>query len=124
MEANVAGWANTAIEKGTEFAVSYGPKIIGALLTFWIGSIIIKKIAAFARKRIENSGVDSTLAPFFANMFHSVLKVLLVLSVIGILGVETTSFAAILAAAGLAVGMALQGSLGNFAGGVLSLIHI
>ncbi len=115
-------WLNTAIEKGTEFAVSYGPKIIGAILTYWIGSIIIRKISGFARKRIENSGVDATLAPFFANMFQSILKVLLVLSVVGILGVETTSFAAILAAAGLAIGMALQGSLGNFAGGVLLLI--
>ena len=118
----ITGWMTTAVEKGTEFAMSYGPKIIGALVTYWVGSFIIRKIAGFARKRMLNSSVDSTLAPFFANIFETCLKVLLVISVIGILGVETTSFAAILAAAGLAVGMALQGSLGNFAGGVLLLI--
>ena len=84
--------------------------------------MIINRIARFAGKRIENSGIDQTLAPFFTNMFHTILRVLLILSVIGILGVETTSFAAIIAAAGLAIGLALQGSLGNFAGGVLILI--
>ncbi len=109
-------------ERAVDFSFSFGPKIIGAILVYWIGSIIIKKISHFTGERIEKSGVDSTLAPFFKNMFYSVLKLLLVITVIGIMGVETTSLAAVIAAAGLAVGMALQGSLGNFAGGVLLLV--
>jgi len=118
----VVNWMNILVEKSMEFITFYGPKVIGALLTFWLGSIIIRKITAIAGKTLNKSKMDSTLTPFFKNLLNGALKVLLVLSVIGILGVETTSFAAIIAAAGLAVGMALQGSLGNFAGGVLLLV--
>ncbi len=107
----------------TSMAVQYLPKIAGAIVVWIIGSWIIKRIVNFVGKRFDSSAaIDETLAPFFKNMINMLLKVLLALSVIGILGVETTSFAAIIAAAGLAVGMALQGSLGNFAGGVLLLI--
>jgi len=107
----------------TEMAIQYVPKIAGALIVWLIGSWIIKKIVGFAGKRFQASkNIDDTLAPFFTNMMSTCLKILLALTAVGILGVETTSFAAIIAAAGLAVGMALQGSLGNFAGGVLLLI--
>ncbi len=107
----------------TEMAIQYVPKIAGAIIVWIIGSWVIKRIVNFARKRFQASeSIDETLAPFFTNMLGTCLKLLLALSTIGILGVETTSFAAIIAAAGLAIGMALQGSLGNFAGGVLLLI--
>ncbi len=114
---------NHYIKLITDLAVAYLPKVAGAIVVWIIGSWIIKRVVKFVGKRFDNSpSIDDTLAPFFTNMINMALKVLLALSVIGILGIETTSFAAIIAAAGLAVGMALQGSLGNFAGGVLLLI--
>ena len=74
------------------------------------------------RKLMNKRGVDITLQKFLGNLVGWVLKILLFITVVSILGVETTSFAAIIASAGLAVGLALQGSLGNFAGGVLIMI--
>ncbi len=119
---DVSNLANVALTKGTDLAVTYAPKILGALVVWIIGKFIIGKIVKLAGKSVDKSKIDSTLAPFIKNMIRYVLLTLLALSVVGILGVETTSFAAIIAAAGLAVGMGLQGSLGNFAGGVLLLI--
>jgi len=113
---------NILKEKVIGFAMDFGPKIIGALVILIVGLWVIGKITKFASNRIAKSKIDATLAPFFTNMLNAILKVLLVLTVVGILGVQTTSFAAIIAAAGLAIGLALQGSLGNFAGGVLLLI--
>jgi len=110
------------IVQAQAWLVDYGPKIVGALLTLVIGLWVIKKIISFISKRFEKSNFDPTLAPFILNLVNSILKVLLVLSVITKLGVQTTSFVAILGAVGLAIGMALQGSLGNLAGGVLILI--
>jgi len=104
------------------FAMDFGPKIVGAVVTLIIGLWVIKRITNFCKARLVKSAIDTTLAPFFANMISMALKVLLVISVAGIIGIQTTSFIAVLGAAGLAVGMALQGSLGNFAGGVLILI--
>ncbi len=120
--ANITGPLAGLYDKALDFAFTFGPKLIGALVVWWIGKFIVNKIVGLAGKQIDKSKVDSTLAPFIKNMIKYTLLTLLGLSVVGILGVETTSFAAIIAAAGLAVGMALQGSLGNFAGGVLLLI--
>lgn len=104
------------------FLALYVPKVAGALITLVIGLWIIKKITNFIAARMKKSKVDETLIPFFRNMINLSLKVILVISVAGILGIQTTSFIAVLGAAGLAIGMALQGSLSNFAGGVLILI--
>jgi len=110
------------MDKGIEFATEYGPKIIGAIIIYIIGSWIIKKIVGVARKVMQKSKYDESLQKFLLNLITWALKIVLILAVIGKLGVETTSFAAIIAAAGLAIGLALQGSLGNFAGGVLIMI--
>lgn len=110
------------IDKGIDFASTYGLKIIGAIIIWIIGSWVIKKITNAARKLMSKSGYDESLKDFLLNLVGWVLKILLILVILAKLGVETTSFAAILAAAGLAVGMALQGSLANFAGGVLLMI--
>jgi small conductance mechanosensitive channel len=83
---------------------------------------MIKIIIKSAKKIMAKGGIDITLQKFLGNLGGWVLKILLFIVVISMLGVETTSFAAILAAAGLAVGLALQGSLANFAGGVLIMI--
>lgn len=111
-------WINYAIELGKEF----GPKLITAILIYLVGSWIIKKIIGFARKGMAKSQYDESLQRFLMNLISWVLKVFLILLVISQLGVDVTTFAAVIAAAGLAVGLALQGSLSNFAGGVLIMI--
>lgn len=107
---------------GMEFITTYGIKVIGAIAIWIIGSWVIKKILKTITKILAKKNYDESLQKFLLNLVSWVLKILLVVTILGNLGVETTSFAAILAAAGLAVGMALQGSLGNFAGGVMLLI--
>lgn len=102
--------------------VPFAITILIALLVLWIGHKIIKKLVKFVGKRLEKSNTDATLQPFFLSMINIGMKILLYISVIGIVGIPTTSFAAILAAAGLAVGMALSGTLQNFAGGVMLLL--
>jgi small conductance mechanosensitive channel len=101
---------------------NYAPKVVGALLTLLIGLWIIGMIARAADKAMLRSGIDDTLRPFLKSIVSVGLKVLLLLTVAGMFGVETTSFIAIFGALALAVGMALQGSLGHFASGVLLLV--
>lgn len=109
-------------EKGIEFISEFGPKIIGAILIWIIGSWIIKKTIKQTNKLMDKRGYDKSLQKFLSNLLNWTFKIILVVTILGVLGVETTSFAAILASAGLAVGLALQGSLANFAGGVLIMI--
>lgn len=110
------------IDLGIEFIATYGLKIIGAIAIWMIGSWVIKKILKTISKVMDKSKYDVSLQKFLLNLISWALKILLIITILGILGIPTTSFAAIIAAAGLAIGLALQGSLGNFAGGVLLLI--
>ena len=114
--------AEVWINKGIDFAVEYGPKVIGAIIIYLIGSWVIKKIVGAARKMMAKGKYDESLQKFLLNLINWALKIFLIITVISTLGVETTSLAAVIAAAGLAIGMALQGSLSNFAGGVLIMI--
>jgi len=102
--------------------IEYSPKVLTALFILIIGLFIIQMIIKMSNKLMEKRNVDKTLQKFLANLLGWTLKILLFVSVVAKLGVETTSFAAILAAAGLAIGLALQGSLSNFAGGALIMI--
>lgn len=113
---------NIDTQKWMELATEYGLKIIGAIVIWIVGSWVIKKILKATRKIMTKSSYEESLQKFLLNLLNWGLKILLVITLLGTLGVPTTSFAAIIAAAGLAVGMALQGSLGNFAGGVLIMI--
>ncbi|MCK5100097.1 MAG: mechanosensitive ion channel, partial [Desulfobacteraceae bacterium] len=106
----------------TEIAVAYGPKLIGAVLVWIIGSWIIKIITGGFVKAMDKSKTDKSLKPFLKGIAGAALKIMLVITVLGMLGIKMTSFIAILAAAGLAIGMALSGTLQNFAGGVMILI--
>ena len=115
---NIEKWTEKAIELGTD----YGLKIIAAIVIWIVGSWVIKNLLKGTKKLMEKRDFDVSLQKFLLNFLGWVLKILLILAILAKLGVETTSFAAIIAAAGLAVGMALQGSLGNFAGGVLIMI--
>ncbi len=114
------------LEKYQEMAIglgmTYAPKVLLALLTLVIGLWIARAVSGLFRRGLEARQVDATLIPFLTMLISWALKVALFISVISILGIETTSFVAMLGAAGLAVGLALQGSLQNFAGGVLLLI--
>jgi small conductance mechanosensitive channel len=105
-----------------DFATVYGIKIIGAILIWIIGSWFVKKIMKGMKKIMSGREYDESLQKFLLNLVNWILKILLIITLLGTLGVPTTSFAAIIAAAGLAIGLALQGSLGNFAGGVLIMI--
>ena len=105
-----------------DILITYAPSVIGAIITLVLGLWIIKLISKTIRKTFEKRKVDPSLIPFLSTLISITLKVLLFVSVIGMVGVEATSFIAILGAAGLAIGLSLQGTLQNFAGGVVLLI--
>ncbi len=110
------------LEQINELVLSYGPKLLGAIAVWIIGSWVIKALVNAFNRVMDKNQTDESLKPFLKKLFSTLLKVLLVISVLGMLGVEMTSFIAILGAAGLAVGMALSGTLQNFAGGVMILL--
>ena len=108
--------------KAYELGLEYAPKLALAILTLIIGLWIISGIRKLLQASMKKSKVDPTLVPFLTSLASWVLKVLLFISVASMIGIATTSFIAVLGAAGLAIGLALQGSLANFAGGVLVMI--
>jgi small conductance mechanosensitive channel len=105
-----------------DYLAIYLPKVLLAILVLIIGLWLIKKIVKGMDKLLVNKDIEISLRRFLESLTGIALKVLLILSVITMVGVETTSFVAVLAAAGFAIGMALQGGLANFAGGVMILI--
>ncbi len=108
--------------QAVELLLLYGPRFLLAILTLIVGFWVIKMINKVMSKGMQGSNVDISLQRFLGSLVGILLKAMLIISVVSMLGVETTSFVAVLGAAGLAVGLALQGSLGNFAGGVLILL--
>lgn len=114
--------AQVWIQKLIDLLMVWGPKVLLAVVLLIVGIIIINRIVRVMKRLMNKREIDPTLIPFLAGLVNILLKVMLIISVIDIVGVKTTSFVAILGAAGLAVGLALQGSLGNFAGGVLIII--
>ena len=105
-----------------EMAWEYGPQLLMAIVVLIIGMWIVNRVVRLTSKGMEKASVEPTLARFLGSLVSVGLKALLLISVASMIGIETTSFIAILGAAGLAIGLALQGSLGNFAGGVLVLL--
>ena len=121
----IAGYAEEGsqyLELATELAVAYLPKLALAIVVLLVGLWIIKRVVSLMHKAMERSSTEPTLAKFLGNLVSMGLKALLLISVASMVGIEPTSFIAILGAAGLAVGLALQGTLANFAGGVLILL--
>ncbi|SRX53063.1 mechanosensitive ion channel family protein [Aequorivita sp. CIP111184] len=110
------------IEKYGQKLIDFLPNIIGAILLLLVGLWLIKIINRFIRKFFDKKEYDPTLENFIASLINWGLKIVLFVLVITQLGVESASLVAIIGAAGLAVGLALQGSLANFAGGVLILL--
>ncbi len=113
---------NRFLDLARELTVNYIPRVAAAVAVLVIGLWIIKMVVKGFNKATTRSKMDVSLQKFLSSLFGMGLKVMLGISVISMVGIETTSFVAILGAAGLAVGFALQGSLSNFAGGVLILI--
>lgn len=101
---------------------NYGLKVIAAIIILVVGMWVAKTVKGLFSSALEKKEVDPTLIGFFSSMLYGAIVVFVVIAAIGKLGVETTSFAAVIAAAGLAVGLALQGSLSNFASGVLLIL--
>lgn len=112
---------NELLQSLWAMTLAYAPKLLLALVTLFLGLWFINKILAMVSARMHKS-VDETLHKFVYSLTSIGLKTLLLISVASMVGIETTSFIAVLGAAGLAVGLALQGSLSNFAGGVLILV--
>ncbi|CEA02728.1 mechanosensitive ion channel family protein [Pseudomonas saudimassiliensis] len=102
--------------------VGYSSQLLLALVTLLIGWWIIGRVTRAVRGLMQRRAVDPTLHGFIGTLVNIGLKALLLISVAGMVGIETTSFIALIGAAGLAVGLALQGSLANFAGGILILV--
>ncbi|MCO6476242.1 MAG: mechanosensitive ion channel [Phaeodactylibacter sp.] len=110
------------LEQVQSFIVAYGFKIIGAILTLVIGFWVIGWVTRVVNNAMEKRGFDATIRPFLGSLISVGLKILLLLSVASMFGIETTSFVAIFGALAFAIGLALQGSLGHFASGVLLLV--
>jgi len=110
------------IERLLENAFNFSLKIISALIVLIIGILVIRMLRYFFKRIIEKRNVDPTVSGFLLNMVSWLLKLLLFVAVVSKLGVETTSFVAVLGAMGLAIGLSLQGSLSNFTGGLLIIM--
>jgi small conductance mechanosensitive channel len=113
---------NKLMDKAPEFITTHGLKLLTAILIYIIGAWIARALSNWVRKLMGKRKVDTALVTFLGNLVYVLLLIFVILAAIGRLGVQTTSFVAILAAAGLAVGLALQGSLSNFAAGVMLIL--
>lgn len=108
--------------KIAELATTYGLKFVLAIVVLVLGLIIIKALTKGLVRIMKKGNVDASLIPFLKSLVSVTLKVLLIISIMSMIGIQMTSFIAVLGAAGLAVGLALQGTLQNFAGGVIILL--
>jgi small conductance mechanosensitive channel len=106
----------------TDWATLYGLKIIGAIAILVLGRIVVGILTGVVRRLMKKADVDETLTKFVASLTRIGMMVIVVIAAISTLGVQTTSFVAVIGAAGLAIGFALQGSLANFASGVMIII--
>ncbi|WP_150911459.1 mechanosensitive ion channel family protein [Marinobacter halotolerans] len=107
-------------DQASGLIMAYAPKLLLAIVTLVLGLWLINRVIGVMDKKL--GAKDPTLNKFLCGLIGAILKIMLLISVASMIGIETTSFIAVIGAAGLAIGLALQGSLSNFAGGVLILI--
>lgn len=112
----------TILDQLLDWSVKTGGNLLAAALIFFIGRFIISFINKFVARIMARRNVEASIQGFTKSLVNIALQVLLVIAVIGKLGIETTSFAALLASAGVAIGMAFSGNLSNFAGGIILLV--
>lgn len=110
------------ISTGIDHAIKAGEKILAAFIIYIIGAWLIRKSKKILRRIFEKRGVEPSLATFLLSFTSITFSILLIITTISVLGVDTTSFVALLAGSGLAIGMALSGTLQNFAGGIMILL--
>ena len=110
------------LDTGTTMLMTYGPQLLLAIVVLIVGLWVINRFVAATRRTMEARSFDPTLGRFLTSLLSVIFKALLLISAASMIGIATTSFIALLGAAGLAIGLALQGSLANFAGGVLVLM--
>jgi small conductance mechanosensitive channel len=113
---------STYSDRLIDWLFTYGPKLLGAIIVFILGLYVTNWITRQISRAMNRRHLDVSLQSFLSSMISVGLKILLLITVAGMLGIQTTSFIAVIGALGLAVGLALQGSLANFAGGVLILV--
>jgi len=118
LDLNLSNYTDTIYQ----MAIQFGTKIVACVAVLVIGFWLIGSVMKMVKKGFEKRDIDASLRPFLLGIINSMLKALIVISALSVLGIEMTSFIAILGAAGLAVGMALSGTLSNFAGTVMILI--
>lgn len=116
------GYVQDLIDKGIDLGIEAGKSIIVAVIIYFVGKTVISLIKRMLGSMMERRKVDPTIQTFMMSLVNILLLTLLVISVVSALGVNTTSFAALLASAGVAVGMALSGNLQNLAGGIVILL--
>lgn len=121
-ELNKAEYIQELITKGLNFCVESGKSIIIAILIYFVGKALIMLANRMLQKMLNRKHIDPTIQTFLKSLVNILLMVLLIISVVSALGINTTSFAALLASAGVAVGMALSGNLQNLAGGIVVLL--
>ena len=102
--------------------LNYAPNVVGAIVCYIIGSWLIGKLVSMMRKVLIRRSYDASLQTFLVSLVKVALTILLLVSIAGILGVDTTAFGALIVGAGVAIGSALNGTLGNLAGGVMMLV--
>ena len=120
----VTSWINAEelVTKGIEIGISVGGKILLALLIWWIGSWLIHRARKLVKLVLEKRQVEASLRSFLLSLINIVMIIALILVVVGTVGIDTSSFLAIIATAGFGIGMALSGTLQNFAGGVMLML--
>jgi len=113
---------SSLLDQGLMWLSVYGLRLVVALLILAIGNMLAKKLGAFLGRILEKRSIDPTLIPFIRGIVHYILLAVIIIAALGQLGINVTSFLAILGAAGLAIGLALKDSLSNFASGVMLII--
>lgn len=117
-----SGRFDMILDKLIDMSISAGKNILVAIIVFVVGRFLISMLNKFFAQILEKRKIDVTIKTFLKSLVNILLTLLLIVSVVGALGVNTTSFAALLASAGVAIGMALSGNLQNFAGGLIVLL--
>ncbi|MBW2372132.1 MAG: mechanosensitive ion channel, partial [Deltaproteobacteria bacterium] len=110
------------IQAGMELLVAYGLRVVGAIVLLLVGRMVAGALRKGVRSAMTRRKVDETLIPFASGIVYYLALAVVLIAVLGLFGIETTSLIAVLGAAGLAVGLALQGTLSNFAAGVMILV--
>jgi len=118
MDANAENLVQTVVT----LVSTWGLQVIGALVVLLVGRVVAGSLRRLTRRALEQANLEPVLIPFFANFIYYLTLAAVVIAVLSLFGIETTSLIAVLGAAGLAVGLALQGTLSNFAAGVMLLI--